>query len=290
MFRKWKTLTILGVITMGTQIIGTSYAETKGIYISQNTALNDSRMDYLIRQSKAHGINTFVVDIKTTGSKAYERNMAKLKKQGIRYVARVVMFNGGGTHAQVTDKRIWADRLRLANYAVRHGAQEVQLDYIRYNVHTGASKDKPYFINQVIKYFRTNLPTNIKLQIDIFGVAADKPNNTIGQNAQIQAKHVNTIAPMVYPSHYEPNKIHAKKPYKTVLTSTEALKHQLKNYPNVAVVPWLETYNYRNKMSYPERISYTRAQIQAARDAGAKGYYIWSAQNRYHVLWDVLAE
>lgn len=258
-----------------------------GIYLSQSTAQNSQRMSYLIREAKASGVNTFIIDTKHR-SKRYAQQIQKVRQAGIRVVSRIVMFPGGGTHAQVTNKRIWQKKMALAKYAISIGAQEIQLDYIRYSVKTGASRTKAKYVKHVIQYFRQNLPKHIPLQIDIFGVAAHKPSITIGQDARLFAPYIQAICPMVYPSHYEPFRHHATKPYNTVLKSTEALKRQLRGYPNVKVYPYLELYNYRYPMSYAQRMSYTREQIQAAKDAGADGYYVWSARNQYGILFKVL--
>lgn len=264
-----------------------SLASAIGIYLSQNTAQHSHRMNYFIREAQASGVNTFVIDTKYRNSR-YAKQIKKVRRAGIRVVSRIVIFPGGGTHAQVTNKRIWAKKLALAKYAISLGAQEIQLDYIRYSVKTGASRSKAVYIKHVIRYFRQNLPKHIPLQIDIFGVAAHKPSTTIGQDAALFAPYVQAICPMVYPSHYEPFRKHATKPYNTVLKSTEALRRQLRAHPNVKVYPYLELYNYRYPMSRVQRLSYTREQIQAAMDAGADGYYMWSARNQYGVLFQVL--
>lgn len=286
---RWSSLFIMGVFLLGILSVTSAMAFQKGIYLSQHTVQNTKKMNYFIHKAKQVGINTFIIDTKKTGSRSYARNIKKARNNGIRIVSRIVLFPGGGTHAQVTNKRIWAQKLRLAKYAVRLGAQEIQLDYIRYNIRSGSSKQKRHHVLNVIKYFRANLPSRIKLQVDIFGVVAKKPSHTIGQDARLFAPYVKVIAPMVYPSHYEPHRYHAKKPYKTVLTAVDALQRQLRNNSNVRVIPWIETYNYRNPMSYAKRISYTRSQMQAARDAGAQGFYVWSARNQYKVLFRAMA-
>lgn len=130
--------------------------------------------------------------------------------------------------------------------------------------------------------------TGVKLQIDIFGVAAHQPSRTIGQNVPLFANLVDTINPMVYPSHYEPFRYHAQRPYRTVLDSVSALKRQLRHHPNVNVFSYIELYNYRYPMSRENKIQYIRAQIAASRDAGANGWYAWSANNKYGLLFYVL--
>lgn len=287
MLRKCKMVLAIGILLLGWLHVNAAFAYVKGIYISQPTAQDTKKMKYLISQSKRVGINTFVIDTERRNS-IYAQNVKMVQNSGIRFVSRVVLFHGGGTHAQVTDRNIWAKKLALAKYAVSLGASEIQMDYIRYNVKGHSSPDKAQNVKAVIKYFRDNLPSSVKLQIDIFGVAAHKPSNTIGQNVRLFAPYLNAICPMVYPSHYEPFRYHAVRPYNTVLTSVSALKRQLKGFNHVKVYAYIELYNYRYPMSRAQRMSYTRSQIQAAKDAGADGFYVWSARNQYGILFDVL--
>lgn len=266
----------------------TAMAFERGIYITQSTAQNAKKMRYLIRESKASGINTFIIDAHYKNSR-YKKNIRLVKRAGIRYVARIVVFPHGGTRAQVHSKRIWNKRLRLAKYAVSLGANAIQLDYIRYKSSQYPSKQNAKDIYKVIRYFRRHLNgSGVRLQIDIFGVAAHKPSRTIGQNIPMFANAVDAINPMVYPSHYEPFRYHAKRPYKTVLDSVKALRQQLRGYPNVKVNAYIELYNYRYPMSRYKKINYIKAQIQAAHDAGATGWYAWSARNKYALLFAIL--
>lgn len=284
---KWRALTLVVLLSCSWIYSAQALAFVKGIYISQSTAMSAKKMQYLERESKAVGIDTFIIDTMYRNS-IYAIHVKNAVKRGFKFVSRIVIFPGGGTHSQVTDKHIWKKKLDLAQYAVHLGASEIQLDYIRYSVKTGSSKEKAYHVNEVIKYFRQHLPKHVKLQIDIFGEAAFKPSNTIGQNVTVFAPSLDAICPMAYPSHYEPFRLHAAKPYNTILTTVDALQRQLHKHKKINIYAYIELYNYRVPMSYAKRISYIRAQIQAARDAGAQGFYVWSARNQYGILFDVL--
>ncbi|MCH9644571.1 MAG: putative glycoside hydrolase [Gammaproteobacteria bacterium] len=281
-------ISLLALVAINLVAIEASYAQVRGIYLTQSTAENSRKMNYLIKQSKEVGISTFVIDMSRFNSR-YNRNIAKVKQSGIRYVARIVVFPHGGTHAQVTNRAIWEKRWRLAQRAIHLGASAIQLDYIRYNINTRSSKQNAQNIYKVIEFFKHKMKgTGVKLQIDIFGVAAHQPSRTIGQNVPLFANLVDTINPMVYPSHYEPFRYHAQRPYRTVLDSVSALKRQLRHHPNVNVFSYIELYNYRYPMSRENKIQYIRAQIAASRDAGANGWYAWSANNKYGLLFYVL--
>lgn len=261
-----------------------AHAFSRGIYLTQETLQNNKKLDYLIQQSKIYGIDTFVIDMNYPNKK-YEQNIAKVKQSGITYIARVVIFPHGGTHAQITNPQIWAKRLALANAAIKLGASAIQLDYIRYEAQFPGSLEKTKQILKVVQYFRSNVEKQgVQLQMDVFGIVAHSDGSTIGQNIQVLASAVNAFCPMVYPSHYEPFRWHSVRPYETVFNSVTALKNKLQNAPNTKVFAYIEAYNYRFFLSPTKRTEYIRAEMKAAEDAGANGFYVWSARNMYDPL------
>lgn len=258
----------------------------KGIYLSQPTLENTEYLRYLIRRAKAAGITTFVIDMEKP-SKLYQRNIELVKANNIHYVARVTIFPGGGTPEQVASIPYREKKLKLVQAAVGYGAQQIQLDYIRYNTKT-RSPDHAKNIYAVIRWFKDRIPSNVPLQIDVFGISAFGESQWIGQNIKMFSSTVDAICPMVYPSHYEPYRVHAVKPYETVHDSLVAIKGQFKNNMPVKLYPYLELSNYRYPLSHDKKIAYIRAQIKATEDAGADGWYAWSANNLYDNLFNIL--
>ena len=269
---------------------GSVLAFSHGIYITEETMHDTPKLNYLIQESKKYGIDTFVVDLSSKPGKTYSAGIKNIVGQGIHYVARIVIFPRGGTHAQVLDKKIWEKRLTLAKAAAQLGASAIQLDYIRFRAENPPNPEKAKKILTVVNYFKSELaPYHVKLQIDIFGVAALKPAHTIGQDVGLLATAVNAFCPMVYPSHYEPYREHAVHPYDTVYHSVAALKKQLRNFPDVNVFAFIEIYNYRYNLKPDEKVRYILAEIKATHDAGANGWYVWSASNHYSPLFSILA-
>jgi len=263
-------------------------AGVKGIYLTQSTAELSKRMDYLITNAKAHGIDTFVVDV-WRPSQRYANNIKKMRDAGIKYVARVVIFPHGGSREQVRDKAIWQKRWQLIEYALNNGAAEIQLDYIRYSHKVSASDTNAEDIFKVIQFYKDKMKSyKARLQIDVFGIAAHSPSRHIGQDVAMFATVVDAINPMVYPSHYEPFPFHSHHPYETVYQSLNKLKNHLKEFDNKHVHAYIEMYNYRLPMNWTKRVDYVIQQIKAAEDAGVQGWYAWSAQNKYAVLFDAL--
>lgn len=261
---------------------------TKGIYLTQYTLENTAYLNYLIRRAKASGIDTFIVDYERP-SKKYKNNIGLLKDSGIRYVARIVMFPGGATHDMVSNPAIWQKKYTLVKQAVDMGANEIQLDYIRYNTKQRPSSDNAKRILEVIKWYKNKLASQgIPLQIDVFGETSFGESKWIGQNAKLFSQSIDTLCPMVYPSHYKPFDHHYRNPYETVYGSLTRLKGQFNGNVPVKIIPYIELSNYHYSMSNSQKIQYIKAQIKAAHDAGADGFYVWSAHNRYDNLFSVL--
>lgn len=266
-----------------------SVAITKGIYITQSTLENTNQLNYLIRNAKASGINTFVIDLELP-SKLYEKNIQLVKNNQINYVARIIMFPGGGTPDQVKSKEYVEKKYKLVERAVEYGATQIQLDYIRYNTHQPPSPQNAKDIYAIIHEFKERLAEkHIPIQIDVFGISAFGESKYIGQNVKLFSSTIDVLCPMVYPSHYTPFPEHFKTPYETVFTSLKAIRGQFPNKQTpFKLNPYIELSNYHYQLSQRKKYEYIYAQIHAAEDAGADGWYAWSPHNYYDNLFHVL--
>ena len=264
-------------------------ALTKGIYLTQYTLEDTPYLNYLIQHSKAVGINTFIVDLERP-SKKYHDNLALLKKNNIAYVARIVMFPGGGTRTQIKNPAIWQEKYALVKQAVAWGADQIQLDYIRYNTLQPGSSQNALDIYRIIKWYKNQLNMQkVPLQLDIFGIASFGPSIYIGQDIRLFSPSADVICPMVYPSHFEPFRQHAVTPYDTIYSALDALKDQFDDEElPFKLYPYIELSNYRYPLSHQKRLQYILAEIRAVEDAGADGWYVWSPHNEYDPLFEVL--
>lgn len=262
----------------------------KGIYLTQTTLENTKYLNYLITNAKAAGIDTFVVDLEKI-SKKYAQNIALLKENNIHYVARVVVFPQGGRPEQITSPTYWAKRYNLMDAAVKYGAQQIQLDYIRYNTNQPASSKNAKNILHVVQWFKDKLkPSGVPLQADVFGISSFGESKHIGQNLRLMANSLDALCPMVYPSHFEPFKEHAVTPYKTIYTSLTALRSQFDYKPSIKIYAFIEISNYRYPLPGDKRHAYVIAEMKAVKDAGVDGWYVWSAHNKYDYLFSLLGE
>ena len=263
-----------------------SLAYDKGIYINQSTLENSKKLNYLIKRSKQHGIKTFIVDLEKVTPR-YKKHINLIKSNNIRYVARIVVFPHGGTADQIRSKAHWSKKYKLAKTALDFGADEIQLDYIRFKPTQKPSAKNAQEILKIIQWFQAKVDK--PLQIDVFGVASFGPSKYIGQDIKLFSKSVQAICPMVYPSHYEPYKKHAVTPYETVYDSLMAIRGQFNGKPlPFKLIPYIELSNYRYKLSKKKKLDYIYAQIRAAENAKADGWYVWSPQNYYDNLFKVL--
>lgn len=273
-------------------IASTAFAAlTKGIYITQSTLEDTAYLNYLIQHAREFGINTFIVDLEKPTTR-YHHNLALLKKNNISYVARIVMFPDGGTREQVKTPAIWQKKYALAQQAVNWGADQIQLDYIRYNTHQFPTEQNARDIHQIIQWYKNRLAAQkIPLQVDIFGIASFSPSLYIGQDIKLFSNTVDVICPMVYPSHFQPFHEHAQTPYDTVYDALSAIKESFPDDKTpFKLYPYIELSNYHYPFSHAHRLQYIVAQIRAAEDAGADGWYVWSPHNEYDPLFEVLEQ
>lgn len=265
-----------------------SYASVKGIYVTQPNLENTAFLNHLIKRAKAAGIDTFVVDFDAP-SKRYRQNIALVKENNIKYVARVVMFPDGGTPSQIKNPAVWQKKYSLVKQAVDMGANQIQLDYMRYNTKQKPSSQNAKDILAIITWFKNKLSgQNIPLQVDVFGVASFGESKYIGQNIKLFSQSVDAICPMVYPSHYVPFPQHFKQPYETVYGSLASIKGQFGNKMPMKMYAYIELSNYHFPMSRAKTLAYISAQLRAVETAGADGWYAWSPHNRYDNLFNIL--
>ncbi|UGT57091.1 putative glycoside hydrolase [Nocardia asteroides] len=118
------------------------------------------------------------------------------------------------------------------------------------------------------------------LSAAVYGIAATRPDQ-IAQDIPRIARHVDYVAPMVYPSHWNPGEYGVAnpnaQPYDITLASLRDF--QTTTAPTGAkVIPWLQDFTLGVPYGDPE----VRAQIDATRAAGIESFFLWNAATRYH--------
>lgn len=184
------------------------------------------------------------------------------------------------------------------------GFDEIQYDYVRYpsdgsisSIRYAASKATSTKAS-VMRAFFENVGTalhakGIAVSFDVFGMTFWSGNDYgIGQRLNDAYPYGDFISPMVYPSHYYPGfqgfRNPALYPYEVVKRSLDKGVETLQldfamlkaEEARKKFRPWLQDFNM-GAVYGPDKVA---AQIKAARDAGASGWMLWNAANKYGAI------
>jgi hypothetical protein len=244
-----------------------------------------------------------------------EQAVAKVHAAGLYLIGRVVTFedpllsagapqlairradssrwlnNGGLGWTNPYDKRVWKYNVDIAEQAAKLGFDEIQFDYVRFpsdgdisqirypGVHT---QPMGWTIPLFLKYARSRLkPLGVRLSVDVFGLSATRDLG-IAQFPRRIAPFVDTIYPMVYPSHYVPGEYNIidpdSRPGTTVAYSLRDFRSKLTGR-KALLIPWLQDFSLGRTYTLAD----VQDQIQAARLEHVKGFMLWNATGAYTV-------
>ena len=187
------------------------------------------------------------------------------------------------------DKRVWDYNVQLGIAAAKAGFDEIQFDYVRFPTDGDLSAavfprktkgSKTAAITSFAKYAGERLkPLGVRVSADVFGLSATR-NMGIGQRPKQLGQYLDTIYPMVYPSHFGPGEYNLPdpnaQPGRTVGLALRDFDRQLTGL-DTRLVPWLQDFS----LGRTYRLADVQDQIEAARDAGAEGYLLWNAAGLY---------
>jgi hypothetical protein len=175
----------------------------------------------------------------------------------------------------------------LAVAAAKLGVDEILYDYIRRPdgpipsmVFPGLKGTPEAGIVRFVAESRAALAgTEALVGASVFGVAATRPTE-VAQDIPGMAKHVDYIAPMLYPSHWGPGEYDVAdpngQPYDIVFRSTQDFVKQVRG-TGARIVNWLQDFSYGRTYGPAE----VQAQIKASRDAGVDEFILWDAGVTY---------
>ena len=197
------------------------------------------------------------------------------------------------------DKYVWDYNIAIAKEAALIGFDEIQFDYVRFP--DGAKKynpitefpgregrDKDEAIGDFLKYAGEELkPYSVNIGADVFGLITrtwdDYPED-IGQNWLIIGENVDSICPMIYPSHYskgwynldDPNAY----PYLVVKGALEEAQEKNSAMEKPPVIrSWIQDFDWAGKKYGPKEL---RDQVIAAKELGLNEYMVWNPSNNYN--------
>jgi hypothetical protein len=242
--------------------------------------------------------------------------LAKLREHDIYTIARVTVFQDPILAQKkpewaIKSKKggLWRDKnglawvdpansevrayiVTIAKEAAALGFDEINFDYIRYptdgklaDIVYGNGSSKRY---EVIGGFYEYLSEQLKdepvyISGDLFGLTTEKKGEddmSIGQRLSDAVQYFDYVMPMVYPSHYPTGyrgyKNPADHPYEVVYNAMKAGVKQAQDKKG-KLRTWIQAFNLGAVYDDAK----IRAEIKASDDAGADGWILWNASNRY---------
>jgi hypothetical protein len=187
------------------------------------------------------------------------------------------------------DRRVWKYNVDAAVAAAKAGFDEVMFDYVRFPsdgdvasavYRNRGSLAKREVVPAFLRYARSRLePYGVRLSAAVFGLSAARDLG-IGQIPRRMAPYVDTVYAMTYPSLFGVGELGLQDPS---LTPGATVARALRRFElalrgrDALVVPWVQDFSF----SVPYGLDEVRAQIDAARISGAKGYMLWNAEGVY---------
>jgi hypothetical protein len=257
-----------------------------GLYISRWTMQNSQKFRAITDEGSELGINTLICDYNGEKNGTYKANLSYAKNKGLYCIARVEVFpDKGADWVMIKDNALKQQKIELARQAELLGFSEVQFDYIRFQDTGEASLKKSAQIEAFLQEAAGQI--NIPLQVDVFGSVAYHPHRVIGQDISTLINIVDTICPMLYPSHFFLDKKRMSTPYETMLEGSKLAKKQIGSNP-VKLIPYIQGFNLNLGYSGLNLSDYIVAQIKATEKAETNGFYVWHPANDYRATFTAL--
>jgi hypothetical protein len=193
--------------------------------------------------------------------------------------------------------------IELAKEAMDAGADEIQLDYVRYPVIGIKNADfhlaerhltKPEVIRDFVhEVHEVTRARGVPLSLDVFGVIALGKRvdiDALGQDLALLGPECEALSPMVYPSHYAKGFYGFEEPGnhpELIAVGTKGTLDQLAaaDVTDTKVRPWLQAFYWESPEYGP---NYLREEIKHAGKAGGTGWLLWNPGQDYSFAWQVV--
>ena len=187
------------------------------------------------------------------------------------------------------DRRVWTYDAGIAVAAARAGFDEILFDYVRFPSDgdvEGAVFSNPRHLPKreavpsFLRYASQRLaPYGVRVSASVFGLSAARDLG-IGQVPRRMAPVVDAVYPMTYPSLFGPGELGlgdpSASPGATVTLALQKFRRAVRG-TNALLVPWVQDFSFSRTYGLEQ----VRAQIDAARLGGAKGFLLWNAHGVY---------
>ncbi len=196
----------------------------------------------------------------------------------------------------------WADpaspavqdyNIAVAKAAAAAGFDEINFDFIRYPAEApsnegGSPAEYRRRLDTLVRFLHSAkqalAPYNIYLSASVFGAVCSMPNaGVIGQKIEDFAAQLDYVAPMLYPSYFEPGQRipdPLRQSYQLVFENLGRASRRLEGHSR-KLRPWLQNFPDSASPDQPLEAADIRNQIKAAEDARASGWMLWDSRNRY---------
>jgi hypothetical protein len=191
--------------------------------------------------------------------------------------------------------------IALANEVMAAGADEVQLDYVRYPVEDVEHADfrlkerglrrRDVIARFVHRVHEATRQRGAALSVDVYGIVAEGVETDIehlGQDPGLLAKECEVIAPMVYPSHYPKGFMGFEEPgdhpelVRFGVSKLRALIKRKQPGQSILIRPWIQGMPFRTPNFGPK---YIADEVEHANQGGASGWMIWNPTQDYWATW-----
>jgi hypothetical protein len=194
----------------------------------------------------------------------------------------------------------------LASEAIDAGADEIQMDYVRYPVEKVENADfrlkergltrTKVIVDFVHKVHEITQAGGASLSVDIFGIVAEGVKTdleNLGQDPRLLARECEALAPMVYPSHYPKGFMGFDEPgdhpelVRVGVRKLLALIQRGRHSQDLALVrPWIQGMPYHAPSFGPQ---YIAEEVNHAAKAGASGFMVWNPSQNFTDTWQAIA-
>lgn len=191
--------------------------------------------------------------------------------------------------------------LDLEQEMIDLGADEIQLDYVRFPVQKGlgnavlppadGSREK-VLTAFVHKAHELTKAKGVPLSLDIFGVTTTGTivdTHNLGQDIGALSKEAEAVSPMVYPSHYDKGFLGFSEPGnhpEIIRIGTKSGVERIEKAGGTAIVrPWLQAFMWKSPEYGPK---YLAQETREAEKGGGVGWLMWNPGCSYWDAWKAI--
>lgn len=216
----------------------------------------------------------------------------------------------GAAEARVEQREFWVDpfaaeaweyNVAVAAELAARGVDEIQFDYIRFPSdgpveragyrHRRPGMSRIDAIESFLALAREHV--EVPISTDLFGFNSwYRSGNWIGQNIDVLSEYVDVISPMYYPSHFPDHflsdRSYLERAYVIYERGVRRARRLARGRSYIR--PYVQAFLIGGELNMDEEEygRYLTLQLEGNRTAGAAGFTLWNASNRYYMVTEPL--